>query len=257
MDLLSLGSFVRIPFAPTSSELPVMRLLCLPCLAMILLLAPDIVSAQGHRSVPVRDPDHHFQRGVTPWTAFRDRSIVKQKLDYSCGAATLATIGRYYWEDDVTEMTFLRGLNKMLTDEEIEDRVKNGLTISDMRRVAVKIGYLASIGKLQWHELVKTKIPLIMPIKTNGHDHFVVYRGSDLDRVYLADPIRGNVRVPIRQFRCEWQKNAVLVMVKRGQKPRTCTPLSITRGDLFLGQMNWQVVRTHDRSLQTIHRLSP
>jgi len=234
-----------------------MRLPLHSCLPMLLLLVTATVPAQAQSSVPMRDPDHRFQKKAVPWVAFRDRSIVKQKMDYSCGAATLATIGRYYWQDDVTEMTFLRGLDKMLTDEEIEDRAENGLTISDMRRVAVKVGYLASIGKLEWHELVKTKIPLIVPIKTNGHDHFVVYRGSDLDRVYLADPIRGNIRVPLRQFRCEWQKNAILVMVKKGQKPRACTPLSITRGDLFLGQMNWQVVRTHDRSLRTVHQFSP
>jgi len=232
----------------------VTRLLYLSCLSIVVLLTISSLPAQG---VPVRDSDHVFAKKVVPWTDYRDRNIVKQKLDYSCGAATLATIGRYYWRDNVTEMTFLQGLNQMLTHEEIEDRVENGLTISDLRRVAVKVGYLASIGKLQWEELVKTKVPLIVPIKTRGHDHFVVYRGCDLDRVYLADPIRGHVRVPIRTFRCEWQKNAILVMMKKGQKPRDCTPLSIKRGDLFLGQVNWQVVRTHNRTLRTVHRLSP
>ncbi len=222
--------------------------------ALVLLVSVLVTLASPDRCwpVPVRDPEHRFGKGVRSWTALRDRNIVKQKQDYSCGAATLATVARYYWGDDVSEETFLRGLGKLLTAEEMKDRVANGLAISDLRRVAVKKGYLATIGTLSWSKLVEVRIPLILPIRTRGHNHFVVYRGSDLDRVYLADPIRGNVRVPISQFLCEWQKHAVLVFAKRGEKPRRYAPLLVSEDDLFFGELNWQLIRTQHRNLRPL-----
>ena len=78
----------------------------------------------------------------------------------------------------------------------------------------------------------------------------MVYRGSDLDRVYLADPTRGNIRVPIPRFLREWQKNAILVMVKPEAKPRSSAPLLVRNDDLFLGRSNWQVIRTNPRILR-------
>ena len=227
-----------------------MRYLVPILIAWLFLGALDSSPAQVYRPAPIRDPNFTFQKRVNNWNALRQRNIVMQRRDYSCGAAALATIARYYWQDDVTEDTFLQALLEMLTAEEFKDRVENGLAISDLRRVAVKKGYLSTIGTLEWHKLVETKIPLIIPIKTREYDHFVVYRGSDLDRVYLADPTRGNIRVPIPRFLREWQKNAILVMVKPDAKPRSSAPLLVRNDDLFLGRSNWQVIRTNPRILR-------
>ena len=227
-----------------------MRYLVPVLIACVLLGAAKSSPAQVHGPAPIRDSDFRFQKRVNNWIALRQRNIVMQQRDYSCGAAALATIARYYWQDDVTEDTFMQALLEMLTAEEVRDRVENGLAISDLRRVAVKKGYFSTIGTLPWNELVKTKVPLIIPIKTREHDHFVVYRGSDLDRVYLADPIRGNIRVPIPRFLGEWQKNAILVMAKPDAQPRGIAPLLVRDGDLFLGRSNWQVIRTNPRNLR-------
>ena len=43
-------------------------------------------------------------------------NIVMQKTDYSCGAAALATICKYYWGDNVDEDLFLRSLDGILTE---------------------------------------------------------------------------------------------------------------------------------------------
>ncbi len=227
-----------------------MRYLALVLSTCFLLGAANSSPAQGHRPAPIRGSDFRFQKRVNNWIALGQKNIVMQQRDYSCGAAALATIARYYWQDDVTEETFMQALIKLLTAEELRDRIENGLAISDLRRVAVKKGYLSTIGTLPWNKLVETKIPLIIPIKTREHDHFVVYRGSDLDRVYLADPIRGNIRVPIPRFLREWQKNAILVMVKPDAQPRSIAPLLVRNDDLFLGRSNWQVIRTNPRILR-------
>src|ERR1700722_6356319 len=52
---------------------------------------------------PIRDPQHEFQGHVWSWTELKDKNVVKQVRDYSCGAASLCTLLRYYWGDNITE----------------------------------------------------------------------------------------------------------------------------------------------------------
>jgi len=226
------------------------RLLFLTAVMALPFLVATPAGAQHRSSVPIRDQDHVFGQGVSSWKSLKERNIVMQRRDYSCGAAVLATIARYYWGDDVGEEFFLDALIDMLTEEELKDRVVNGLAISDLRRVAVKKGYQSTIGTLGWGMLRDSRVPLVVPIRTSGHDHFVVYRGHDGEKVYLADPIRGNLRVPISTFLEEWQKNAILVLAKPGEKVRDYTPLSITVDETSLGELNWQLIRTQPQLIR-------
>ena len=191
----------------------------------------------------MHDRDREIQVRVPSYVDLRNRNIVMQKHDYSCGAATLATILRYYWGDNVTEEDVLHPLIAMLTPEETKDRYKHGLAISDLRRVAVKMGYLSSIGTMSFEKLAGAKVPLIIPLKLGKHEHFVVYRGMAGGRVYLADPIRGNVRPTIAEFCGQWQKNAILVVAKKGMGPRDHSPLAITPCEVFKGETNDQMLR--------------
>ncbi len=190
------------------------------------------------RSAPIRDPSHKFRRHVTSWTGLRKENVVMQQRDYSCGAAALATVMRYHWDDDVTELDLLRETVQMLTIEELKERIENGLAMTDLRRLAVRVGYLSTIGRLEFDKLRQSKIPLIMGIVINGFDHFVVYRGTDGQYVYLADPARGNVRTPIPKFLGQWQKNMVLVVVKPGETRESWSPLLLPREETLLGESN-------------------
>ena len=193
---------------------------------------------------PVRDPDHTFQLRVRDWVELKRRNIVMQQRDYSCGAAALATVCKYYWGDNVDEDVFLRALDGILTDEEIADRIENGLAMSDLRRAAVDVGYQAVVGKLTFAKLMESRVPVIVGISPEGHDHFVVYRGTDGEWVYVADPIRGNVRMPIREFTKQWQENAVLVIHKPGHKVRTTSPLHVRPEEIYWGETNKHLIRT-------------
>jgi predicted double-glycine peptidase len=216
---------------------------CIAAIGGLVLLAWPRAAA-GEDRAPLRDPEHIFQQHVLSWQELRQQHVVMQKHDYSCGAATLSTVLRYYWGDCVTEEAVLKMLMKSMTPEEKKDRIKNGLAISDLRRAAVKMNYLSTVGTLTFQKLTESKIPLIVPIKIEGHDHFVVYRGTINGRVYLADPIRGNVRPTISEFCCQWQKHAALVVVKRGEKPRDNSALCIRQNEVLLGQTNDQLIRT-------------
>ncbi len=86
-----------------------------------------------------------------------------QTRDYSCGAAALATVLRYYWGDRVGEEDILQALFKTLTPEERQDRFKHGLAISDLRRVAVNMGYLSTIGTISSRSCPKPAPPWLSP----------------------------------------------------------------------------------------------
>ncbi len=218
------------------------------CLAGLLgaaaaAVVPAVASAAVGQRAPIRDPAHTFQGYVTSWLELKRRNVVMQKYDYSCGAAALATILRYYWEDDVTEKQILDAMLKVLTVDEVKDRIKNGMSITDLRRAAVELGYLSSIGTMSFEQLSQSKIPLLVPLKLKGFDHFVVYRGVVGGRVYLADPVRGNVRPTIPEFCGQWQKNAILVVIKKGEQPREWSPLSIRTDEVRLGESTKQWLR--------------
>lgn len=208
------------------------------------LFTPLPCPAQHTTRAPVRDPQRKVSERIPSWLELKQRNIVMQQRDYSCGAAALATVVRYYWGDDVDEEFYLDALGELLTDEEARDRVENGLAMSDLRRVAVRTGYRAVVGRLTFEKLIESKVPLIVGITVDGFDHFVVYRGTDGWWVYLADPIRGNIRVTVPNFLKQWQENAVLVVHKPGVKVREISPLTVRESEIRLGTVNDQLLRT-------------
>jgi predicted double-glycine peptidase len=200
-------------------------------------------TAQAQLRAPVRDRSNFVSKYVWSYRELANRQIVMQQRDYSCGAATLATVIRYYWGDPVREDQFLDILEKMLTVNELKDRIENGLGLTDLRNMANKAGYDATIGKVQLNELAEAKIPVIVGITVNGHDHFAVFRGMVNGWVYLADPIRGNLRVGADEFRRQWQKNAILVVAKPGADVKAINPMAVRYEEIYRGWLNPVYVR--------------
>jgi hypothetical protein len=56
--------------------------------------------------------------------------------------------------------------------------------------------------------------------------------------------MRGNIRVNSNLFVGQWQKSAVLVVLKPNVKPPQLSPLTVRQNEVDLGEVNWQVVRT-------------
>jgi len=228
----------------------IVRAVTIPFLWAAILIGTETGKAYGQHGgmiyrPPVRDPSHIIQQRVWSWKELKERNIVMQKRDFSCGAAALATLVKYYWGDEATELQFLKALDGVLSLEEVRDRVENGLALTDLKKAAGKAGYNASIGRLSFQELTQAKVPLVVGITVRGYNHFVVYRGTDGCYVYLADPIRGNIREPVGIFQCQWQKNAVLVVAKPGEKVHDWSPLSVRQSERCVGWTNREVARNH------------
>ncbi|HEX4148066.1 MAG TPA: C39 family peptidase [Pirellulales bacterium] len=236
---------MKRPLTKTMSIEP-SRIWLLAVVCAALLAVAHCLLALSHAqelTAPVRDPSQIIQKRPMSWKQIHNRNIVMQNQDYSCGAAALATVMRYFWQDPISETDVMDVIDTLLTTEEFKDRVENGLSMADLRRAAVKMGYQAQVGKVQLNDLVTSKIPLIVALKADGYDHFVVVRGIYDGRVYLADPIRGNIRVNVPLFRCQWQKNAALVVLKPGLQPPICSCLSIECREFELGWLNSKIIQ--------------
>lgn len=137
----------------------------------------------------------------------RDQNLVKQRFDFSCGAAALATMLRYGFGDDVSERQVLVDLFTGLSDDDRRTAERTGFSLLDLQRVARTRGYAAEGFRLEPAQLTMLDGPVIVFIEPRGYKHFAVLRGIRGDRVYLADPSRGNIRLPMHTFLDTWLQN--------------------------------------------------
>ncbi|HVG73367.1 MAG TPA: C39 family peptidase [Vicinamibacterales bacterium] len=134
----------------------------------------------------------------------RDANVVKQRFDFSCGAAALATMLRYGFADIVSERQILVDLFTGLSADDRRTAERTGFSLLDLQRVARTRGYEAEGFRLEPGELPMLGGPVIVFVEPRGYKHFAVLRGIRGDRVYLADPSRGNIRMPMHTFLDSW-----------------------------------------------------
>lgn len=141
---------------------------------------------------------------VASWKAMRDAGIVKQDLDYSCGAASIATLLNQYYGQELTEEDVLRLLQK--------EAAKEGMaSFADMQRILPQLGFRAEGYALSFEQLMQLQVPVIVYLRYRKNDHFSVLRGIDSDTVLLADPSLGHMSMSRAQFLDAWHtRNAAL-----------------------------------------------
>jgi uncharacterized protein len=150
----------------------------------------------------------------------KQKNVIYQQHDYSCGAASLATIFNFYLgvpvpEGEIVE-TILRTSPNLLAIIQ-----RKGFSLLDLKRFAESRKFHVVGYRLDFEDLVNLGVPAIVPIIPLGFKHFVVFRGADKERVYLADPARGNITEPIYQFKEEWygfQNVAMVINPREGTK---------------------------------------
>ena len=142
----------------------------------------------------------------------RREKVIIQNLDFSCGAAALSTVLRYGYGEDTSErelisMIFVFG---QTPEKGVKKYFKRqGFTLLDLKRAARAKGF-PSVGYkgMTLDELVETleqdRLPILVPIRPMGYNHFVVVKGVLGNRVYIADPAFGNKTMTISQFTDTW-----------------------------------------------------
>lgn len=132
---------------------------------------------------------------VQSWKALRDKRVVKQNLDISCGAASIATLLTEYYRKPTTEQEVL----KLLA------RGNSRASFADMERILPKLGFKGIGLATSWDQLTSLKLPVIVFVRHRKIDHFAVLRGFSGNYANLADPSLGNRTLTRRQFRDMWE----------------------------------------------------
>src|SRR5262245_12848378 len=162
----------------------------------------------------------------------RDQNVVKQRFDFSCGAAALATLLRYGFGQSITEAQIMMALFDLPTEDEKAARRRTGFSLLDLQRVARAQGYTAEGFRLEPDQLSMIDGPVIVYIEPRGYKHFAVLRGVRGDRVYLADPSLGNVRMPLYAFLDRWlqddSKGIIFVVEPKSRVSGTLDALTRT-----------------------------
>jgi len=172
--------------------------------AVILLsLAPKPSGARASEP-PLLTVDR--PRPVESLTERRYRNVVRQQWELSCAAAALATVLRYQYGVPATERSVALGLinrNEYLANPDLV-RLRQGFSLLDLKRFAESLGYEGiGLGRLAVPDLLE-RAPIIVPVRTRGYPHFVVFRGATPDTVLLADPAFGNVTMSVEKFVDGW-----------------------------------------------------
>ena len=169
---------------------------------------------------------------VKSMKALRDTYVVRQRYDYSCGAAALATLLRYGFGDPATEQDVLKQLFDLLTDQEKVTSRKDGFTLRDLQRVALARRFKAEGFRIEPQDLDKISGPVLVYIEPRGYKHFAVLRGVKGGRVYLADPARGNIRMPLYAFVKTWRRadgrGIIFVVEPNAGAPVAASRLALT-----------------------------
>lgn len=138
---------------------------------------------------------------VTSQQETRFTGTVKQRYDYSCGSAALATLLSFHYADPVSEEEVFRSMYDAGDKEKIQ---KEGFSLLDMKNYLSKRGYHADGFRTSLDKLKEIGIPAIVLINYKGYSHFVVIKGVTQTEVLLGDPSRGVRRMVRSEFASMW-----------------------------------------------------
>lgn len=158
-----------------------------------------------------------IQKRVMSMKELKFKNVVRQQTDFSCGAAALATIISYFYDDPhISETEIIEWIIKNGEMEKIKER---GFSLLDLKQYAQDKGYKADGYKVKAEQLSLIKIPTIVLLDMNGYSHFVVLKGVSGGKVYIADPSLGNKRIPFADF-CDAWNGIVFVVHGKKASPR-------------------------------------
>jgi predicted double-glycine peptidase len=189
---------------------------CLPALFVSGCMTSDAVTSDRPKS----------------YLALRYEATVPQFQDFTCGAASLATIATFYWGERIDETDVLKALLGRYTREEIAKKGETGLSFDDLIYAAGKLGFSAEGLKISQDQLANLQGPVIVHLKkSETFQHFVVLRKVGDGVYYLSDPVVGAVVENAADFDEQYTGNALAVW-KNGAPLPALAKLSTPRDGL-------------------------
>lgn len=149
-----------------------------------------------------------FSVTLTSWKDRKFENLIRQRTDFSCGAAALATIFNYAFGRSTTEQQVLVNMLRVADPDIVRQK---GFSLLDMKTYSQSVGYQAEGYKVDYATLQKLEVPSIVLLDIRGYKHFVVVRRAWDDRVAIGDPAIGNLTMTRPRFENAW--NGILFVV--------------------------------------------
>ena len=136
--------------------------------------------------------------------------VVKQRYDFSCGSAALATLLTFHYDDPTDETDTFR----YMYDHGDRARIAQaGFSLLDMKGYLSSRGYESDGYEPTLPVLANAGVPAIALINYRGYRHFVIVKGVRNNHVLLGDPALGTRLVASHEFERLWD-NGVLFIIK-------------------------------------------
>jgi predicted double-glycine peptidase len=130
----------------------------------------------------------NYRMPVVTLKEARFRTVIKQKYDFSCGSAAIATLLSFHYNHKVSEQDVFI---KMFAVGDQKAIRKEGFSLLDMKRYLATLGYRADGFRVNLDTVNRVKMPAIILISIRGYRHFVVIKGIKGDEVVVGDPAAG------------------------------------------------------------------
>jgi predicted double-glycine peptidase len=138
-------------------------------------------------------------------------TVVRQRYDFSCGSAALATLLRFHYGNDASEQSVFMGMWRNGDRPQIS---KLGFSLLDMKRYLAAHGVRAEGYVVSLDDIARTRVPGIALINVQGYRHFVVVKGVEGGQVLVGDPSLGIRLIDVKSFGATW--NGILFALVDG-----------------------------------------
>lgn len=180
--------------------------------AAALLLSGLLVATCAASAVEVQSLQGTYSLRVTSLKQARFRQTIRQKYDFSCGSAAVATLLTYQYGYPVDEQA---AFVQMYAHGDRQKIAREGFSLLDIKRYLHSQGFDADGFQLPLEKLQQENLPAIVLIDLKGYHHFVVIKGVRDGRVLVGDPALGTHSFPLNRFDQLWKNKLVFVIHNR------------------------------------------
>jgi len=196
-----------------------------------------LISLKAHAlTLDVAGDFGYFNVSIKSWQELKQKQLVRQQWDISCGAAALSTLMTWYHGLPLNEKTVANAL--LRTTKVNRVRARGGFSLLDLKRFVEAIGFSGEgYGEMSVADLADKNQPAILPIRLYGLDHFVVYRGRVGDRFYIGDPAFGNISLTRDRLYEVWKSRIAFYVTSDQQKYFKQHDFHATKDDININDL--------------------
>jgi predicted double-glycine peptidase len=155
------------------------------------------------------DSGGYYTVQVKSWWEIPFRTVVRQRYDFSCGSAAVATLLTYHYDRPTSENAPF----KAMWDAGDQDAIrKTGFSMLDMKHYLESFGFQVAGFRFDAKQLAALNRPVIVLLELNGYKHFVVVKGVYEGEVLVGDPALGLRKMKLEEFTAAWNGIALAIV---------------------------------------------